>query len=1143
MLERDKIIEYRNRVDEIFKGNSQSITALLRELCGFLSQFYVKDKVVTHIHIRDKQYICKYTIERFLLTRLEVEMNGDLGIIEFWTSAQPDEVFASESQKQTFFHILDYIREYSSKMNKTSIEIEGKDKYESESDTLKFSFYNTLKESLLREYNLRNYYQRDTSFDLMKFRVKEVLLVATLYDSFSIESEGNFSRQIFGEYSRLNLSSPPRITAVSSYKEAYHNLRSKHYDMVIIMAGVNKVISINIAEKIRKHFPYLPIYFLLNNNADISYFKQFKERNLLDHLFVWNGDSRIFLTMIKLLEDKINLENDTRLGDVRVILLVEDSPRYYSRYLPLLYNNVFKQIQRIIDEVVARDEVYKIYALRMRPKILLATNYEEAKAIFDRYREYFLSLITDVEYIKEGKKCRDAGLQLASYVDQNVVAKIPIIIQSSEESFKEIAEKHDFLFINKNSDTLAADINHVIKYHMGFGDFIFRDKQGRELGYRAKNLDQFIEYIKRPHIVPDESIEYHALRNHFSLWLMAQGEVPVAKELAQLNTEDFADYSEIREFLILIAQRIKYEKNKGKIVDFVESELTEPSTIVSLDSGALGGKGRGIAFIHTLIYRYGISELFEDINIRTPATFIIGSDQYDKFLEDNNLRNIAFGKDVDYVELKKAFLNARLTDDLYRKLKKLLKVLHRPLAIRSSGLLEDSLYQPFAGIYETYIVPNAGDERLRLRQLASAIKMVYASVFSPKSRSYIRSINYKIEEEKMAVVIQEVVGQQYGDFYYPHISGVAQSYNFYPFSHIKPEDGYATIALGLGTYVVEGEKAYHFCPRYPKLQNYRLKDLVENSQTHFYAVDLRLRELDFLKGENAGLAKLDIWDAERHGTLKHLASVYDKNGERLIPGTDKPGPRVLDFANILKFNYIPLADTIYRMLNISKEAMGTPVEIEFAVDLKKDHQGRASFYLLQIKPLLGSGDDFNIDVEKLDKDSLILYTDRSMGNGKIDYLKYVLFIPPETFDKSKTEQIAEEIGQINDQMLSRGERYILIGPGRWGTRDKWIGIPVNWGQISNAKVIVETSLENFPLEGSSGSHFFHNVISMNIGYFTVLHDNPGHLLRWDKLQKQKVVYQTDFVKLVEFMQPLVVKMDGKKRIAVIMEKNDKEIFE
>jgi hypothetical protein len=669
---------------------------------------------------------------------------------------------------------------------------------------------------------------------------------------------------------------------------------------------------------------------------------------------------------------------------------------------------------------------------------------------------------------------------------------------------------------------------------MGFGDFIFRDKQGREIGYRARNLDEFIELIKDSNKIPNESIEYHGRRNHFSLWLMAQGEIKVAAELLQVRVEDFANADEIREFLIDLTQRMKDIKNRGKIVNFVENELTNPSTIVSLDSGSLGGKGRGIAFIHSLIYRIGISDLIEGIKLKTPATFIIGTDQYDKFLEKNNLKKLAFDPNTDYETLKRAFLKARLTDDLYRRLKILLHHIHKPLAIRSSGLLEDSLYQPFAGIYETYIVPNSSkDFKKRVHDLVSAIKMVYASVFSPKARSYINSINYNIEEEKMAIVIQEVVGKRFGDYYYPHISGVAQSYNYYAFSNIKPEDGYATIALGLGIYVVEGEKAYHFCPKYPKHQNYRLKDLIENSQTYFYAVDLRPKNIDFLEGENAGLAKLDIWEAERHGSLNHLASVYDPIGERLIPGTDASGPRVLDFADILKYNYIPLASTLTTLLDIAREAMGSPVEIEFAIDLTKDDDNEASFYLLQIKPLLGSVEDFDIDLDKIDKNKLLLYTDRSMGNGKIDYLRYVLYVDPELFNKSRTEEIAEEVGQINDFMQSKGWQYILIGPGRWGTRDKWIGIPVHWGQISQAKIIVETSLRNFPLEGSSGSHFFHNVISMNIGYFTVYQENKEHILRWDILAKQKVIMQKNYVKLVEFPKPLIVKMDGKKRIAII----------
>ncbi len=1134
-----ELVKYKNQIAEIFEDYGHSLNLLLRNLYFLLIKFFPdNERIASHIHIADKDFICKGTPGPNLIVKIEITLNGKTGFLELWTEKNLNEIFANERDEKLFFDTVEIIRQFAKEKPETQIQIESDLDETDESDKLKLSFYQVLQEQLLKEYSHQNYYERDTSFDLMPYKIKEILLIATLYDAFSIESEGNFSRQIFGEYSKLNLSSPPRITAVSSYKDAYINLKQKHYDMIIIMVGLDRETPLNIAKRLRSQFPYIPIYLLLNNNAEISYFLKPKEEKIVDNIFVWNGDSRVFLTMIKLQEDLINADNDTKIGNVRIILLVEDSPRYYSRYLPLLYSNIYRQIQHVIDQVVTQDEVYKIYALRMRPKILLATTYEEAIDIFNRYKKNFLSLITDVEFSKGGEKQKNAGLDLARYVSKNAIAKIPVIIQSSEESYREKAEELDFHFINKNSITLADDINQAIRNHMGFGDFIFRDKEGREIGYKARNIDEFIRLIQDPKKIPGESLKYHAERNHFSLWLTAQGEVTVAAELAQLNTEDFSSEEEIREFLINLTRKMRYKKNKGKIVEFVESELTNPSTIVSLDSGALGGKGRGIAFIHTLIYRYGITKLFEDINIKTPSTFIIGSDQYDKFLELNNLKKIAFDPDTDYETLKKAFLKAHLTDDLIQKLKKMLKVIRKPLAVRSSGLLEDSLYQPFAGIYETYIVPNSHpDDKVRLKQLASAIKMVYASIFSPKARSYISSINYNIEEEKMAVVIQEVVGRKYEDYYYPHISGVAQSYNYYPFSHIKPEDGYATIALGLGTYVVEGEKAYHFCPRFPKLQNYRLKDLVENSQTHFYAVDLKPRDIDFLQGENAGLAKLDIWVAERHGTLKHLASVYDKNGERLIPGIEKPGPRVLDFANILKFNYIPLAETISKMLDIAKEAMGTPVEIEFAVDLTKDENLHASFYLLQIKPLLSGGEDFDIDIDKLDKSKLILYTDKSMGNGKIDYLRHVLYVDPKTFNKSHTEEIAEQVGEINDILLKQGIQYILIGPGRWGTRDKWIGIPVHWGQISNAKVIVETSLKNFPLEGSSGSHFFHNVISMNVGYFTVYHDNPEHILRWDILEKQKVVHQTQYVKLVEFPKPLIVKMDGKKRVAIIEEED------
>ena len=1124
-----RLIEVTSKINEIFERNS-SLNVRLRELCKLMTDFFDDpQKISTYIRLDRNEYFCKGGIQSYRLASVKIKTpEGHTGIFEILSSDPPDKIFNDEEHKREFKTVIQYVQDaFDGKKSKTT------DHEKFNTDDFRISLYSKIEEHHLKDFNYKNFYERDTFHDLMKFKVKEILLIATLYDAFTIESEGNFTQQILGEYAKLNLPSVPRITAVTSYHEAYTKLLTKHFDLIIIMVGIDKESPVKIARKLKRDFSYVPTFLLLNNNLDISFFEKYKtDEGFIDQIFVWNGDTRIFVTMIKLLEDMVNAENDTKVGNTRIILLVEDSARYYSRYLPLLYINIFKQTQRIIEEVVAKDELYKILSLRMRPKVLLASSFEEAKAIFDKYDKYFLSLITDVRFYKNGEKDENAGFELAQYIKEKKKERpIPIIVQSSNLDNKKRAEENGFVFIYKNSDTLARDINHVIKFHMGFGDFIYCHPDGTPTGFVAHNMDEFEELLA---VIPEETLIYHAERNHFSLWLMARGEIHVAEILATIKIDDFYDVEELRKFLIETVKKIKYEKNKGKIVDFIESELGNPSTIVSLDSGALGGKGRGIAFIQTLVYRYDIRGFFPDIKIKTPTTAIIGTDQYDSFLDNNNLRDIVFNSDISYEELKRLFLKARLTDDLVKKLKVLLKHMKRPLAVRSSGLFEDSLMQPFAGIFETYIVPNSHpDLKVRLRQLVNAIKMVYASVFTPKARSYINAINYKIEEEKMAVVIQEVIGNTYEKYYYPHISGVAQSYNYYPYGSIEPEDGYATIALGLGTYVVEGEKAFHFCPKHPKALNFTVKDLIENTQTYFYAVNLQPKRLSLLEGENAGLSKLDIWDAERHGTLKHLASVYDIDNDRLVPGLDKAGPRVLDFADILKYDYIPLASTISTMLDIAKEAMGSPVEIEFAVDLNKDKQGRASFYLLQIKPLLGNSEDYNIELDKVDRDKLLLFTDKSMGNGKIDYLRHVVYVDPKSFDKTKTEEIALEIEQINKFMLSKGWQYILIGPGRWGTRDKWIGIPVHWGQISNSKVIVETSLVNFPLESSSGSHFFHNVISMNVGYFTIQHANSEHILRWDVLDKQKTVRKTNYVRVVEFPKPLIVKMDGKDRIALI----------
>jgi len=981
---------------------------------------------------------------------------------------------------------------------------------------------------LLQTFLNRNNYNRDIYHDLMPFKVKEILLVANLYDAYSIEKEGRFSEHVLGEFYQLSLSTMPRITGVSTEEEVYEQLERKHYDLIIIMMGVDKQYPIELSQKVKEHYSYIPVFLLLNSNTDIALFDQYPEKlTWIDRIFVWNGDSKIFFAMINYLEDKINIENDTKIGITRVILLVEDSPKYYSLYLPMLYNIVLEQTKHIIEDVTT-DELYRILRLKARPKIMLASTYEEAMYVFSKYKDYILCLISDVKFKKDGQINPSAGLKLVQQMRKEI-KDLPIVLQSSGEDNIHKAYELQTAFINKNSETLLQDFRSFITHYLGFGNFIYRDTEGQQIAV-ARSLKEFEDFLAT---IPVESLLYHAKKNHFSMWLMARGEIQVAKILNPAKVTDFKDPESLREYLISVIQHFRNEQNIGKVIPFEETAITDEKNILSLAEGALGGKGRGLAFINTLIYNFDFSVHVPNINIRAPKTSIIGTDEFEYFISRNKLQEVILNEQ-DYEQLKQKFIEGKLTSSLARKLRTIIRKITRPLAIRSSGLFEDSLNQPFAGIFETYIIPNSHpDEDVRLEQLMNAIKLVYASVYSKTARSYIEAINYKIEQEKMAVIIQEVVGNQYGNVFYPHISGVAQSYNYYPFGHMRPEEGFAVCALGLGRYVVEGEKAYRFSPLYPNLEINTPKDQYKASQLKFYAVDLSKHDVNLLEGEEAGLCKLDIDDAEMHGTLKHLASVYSLENNRIIPGISNPGPRVVNFADILKYNFIPLAKTIEVVLDVVKEALGSPVEIEFAVDLNKDRDNKATFYLLQIKPLIGNTADYQVDMTKINQEEILLYSEKEMGNGLIDDVDCVVFVDPDTFNKEKTEEMAREMEKINARMHQENRKYILIGPGRWGTRDKWIGIPVTWPQISNARVIVETSLEGFPLDASSGSHFFHNVTSMNVGYFCVQPEMSGSFIRYDVLKSQENIEKTEYFTIAHFEKPLTVRMDGKKRISVI----------
>ncbi len=982
---------------------------------------------------------------------------------------------------------------------------------------------------LLQKFLNKHNSDRDIYHDLMQYKVREILLVANLYDAYIIEQEGRFFEQVRGEYYQLNLSSAPRITGVSTPEEALEKLQQKHFDMVIVMMGVEKSTPIQLSRIIKQIYHNIPIFMLLNNNSDIALFEDGKKPiTSIDKVFVWNGDSKVFLAMVKYNEDRLNVENDIRIGMVQVILLVEDSAKYYSRYLPILYSIVIEQTQHLIEEVNT-DELYKLLKMRVRPKVLLASNYNEAVTLFNKFQNNLLCLISDVKFEKDGEMDAQAGLKLVKYA-KDTVPNLPTVLQSSDKENAEEAYKLQSTFINKNSETLKQDLQSFINYYLGFGHFIYKDETGRRDIAVARSMKEFQTHLRS---IPEQSLIYHARKDHFSHWLMARGEIQIAKRIKPLKVEDFKSSGSLREYLLDIIEQCIHDKQKGKVINYEESALMDETNVVSLSPGSLGGKGRGLAFINMIINNFDFSELVPDIRIVTPRTSIIGTEEFERFIQNNNLYDEIYGE-PDYERVKELFLAGHLTTTLRKRLKTYLSIIQKPLAIRSSSLFEDSLMQPFAGIFDTFLLPNNHpDINIRLEQLMNAIKLVYASIFSPTARSYFKAVNYKIEEEKMAVILQEVVGKQYDGTYYPHISGVAQSYNFYPYSYMKPDEGFASIAVGLGKYVVEGEKTYRFSPVHPQLEMYTPKELFKNSQVHFYAVDMNKKDLNLLEGEDAGLVKLEIDKSEQHGTLKHCASVYDFNSERTIPGITSAGPRVVNFANILKYDYIPLSKSIEVILDIVSESMGTPIEIEFAIDLNKDKEGHASFYLLQIKPLIKNIIETEINIDKIDNDRLLLFSENGMGNGRNSELQDVIYVDVDKFDKLQTEKIRDEIDQLNTMMANENKKYILIGPGRWGTRDRFIGIPVNWSQISNARIIVEMSMEEFPLDASLGSHFFHNVISMNVGYFSVKHDDLIDYINWDVLKNAELVNETKYLKHVRFDQPLEVVMDGKKRNSLI----------
>jgi len=990
---------------------------------------------------------------------------------------------------------------------------------------------------LLQEVLSKNTTDRDIFHDLMQYRVREILLISTVYDAYIIEQEGKLSELIFREFYQLNISNAPRITSVPSYEKAEAKIKKRSYDLVIIMMGVDKKSPFEISKKIKELKKRMPILLLLNNNSDIKYLAKHEDKlKYIEKLFVWNGDSKIFLAMIKYIEDKINVKKDTKKGMVRVILLVEDSIRYYSRYLPIIYTVVMKQIQNLIEE--ESDEFSKMLRMRARPKILTVSNYDDAVKMYQKYKDYLLCVISDVKYKKNGIIDEKAGIKFIKYVKKRTPT-IPTLLQSSNIFNAPKAFENESSFLYKNSESLHQELKKYFVDNLGFGNFIFRNKEGEEIG-SAHTIEEFEELLET---LPNESIKYHAYKNHFSAWLIARGHIKVAQKLRSQNANSFGSIKKLRASILLPLKKIIYESKKGEIIEFENSRYREDSYITRLAPGSLGGKGRGMAFSSSMVENINFSELIPNISIKIPKTAIIGTHEFEQFIENNKFLDETIYFEKDYLRTKNNFLKAKLTNKLIDKLKKYLKDINRPIAVRSSGLFEDSLLHPFAGVYHTYLLPNTHkDINVRLKQLTDAIKLVYSSIFTETAKNYFEAVDYKIEEEKMAVIIQEVIGEKYDDLYYPHISGVAQSYNYYPFSYMKPDDGIVVLALGLGRYVVEGEKTFRFCPKYPKLEILSTKDQFTASQTDFYAIDLTKNEPNLLKGEDITLVKKTIARAEADKVLNDLASTYDIKNGRVVPGTYTQGPRVINFANTIKYNKYPIAKTVSLILELFKTAMGSPVEIEFAINLKPNKENKATFYILQIKPLIKGEHIFDIKMDEIKKENLVLYTEYCLGNGLIDSIEDIIIVDHDKFDKSKTLDMVNEVEYFNNKFKKLDKKYILVGPGRWGTSDRWLGIPVLWTQISNAKVIVETDLKDFSPDASLGSHFFHNIVSMDVGYFTIKRDSKTNYIDFDKiLENSELVEELKYCKHLKFKKPISIMMDGKQGISLIeIQSNKKE---
>jgi len=966
----------------------------------------------------------------------------------------------------------------------------------------------------------------------MRYKIREILLVSSIYDNYLFEEDGRLYELIREEYQTLNLSQAPELIHVTTGAEALEMLSAEHsFDLIITTMHIEDMHVIKFAQMARQSGINLPIVLLAYDNREKKDLVTNYDTAIFERIFIWNGDYHLLIGIAKYIEDKLNVEEDTKNIGVQSIILVEDNVKFYSAYLPLIYTEIFKQSQRLLKEGV--NLTHKFLRMRARPKILLCTNYEEAWSYYEKYQEYVLGIILDINFKQHGVKDPEAGIKFARSVRAQH-DDIPILLQSSDLGFKEKANQLGVAFLHKNSPRLLHELRDFMLQNLGFGDFIFLTPDCKEV-FRAANLVDLEEALK---IIPDESLVYHASRNHFSKWLKARTEFWLAHKLRPHKVSDFDSVQALRDRLLSSLQNYRSLQQRGIITDFNKETFDPKNSFARIGGGSLGGKARGLGFIDSLITNYGINDKFEGVEISVPSAIVIGTDVFDRFINENKLDQFAF-LEVDDLEMTRKFVAAPIfPKEIIQKLRDFLEITHTPLAVRSSSLLEDSQFQPFAGVYETYMIPNSNaDIEIRLDELLQSVKSVYASTFHKRAKDYMKATSYRLEEEKMAVVVQRLVGAQREQRFYPDFAGVAKSYNFYPVPPQKSTDGIALVALGLGKTVVEGGNTVRFCPHYPKhlMQFFSTKETLKNAQQEFYALDLNGKlEHNPESIEDPLVKRYDLIDSEKDGTLYTVGSTYSQENEGVYDGISREGVRVVTFAPILKHKIFPLPEILDLLLDIGAWGMGTPVEIEFAVNLDVPKGERKEFAMLQMRPMVLSREIEELMIGEINEADLICQSSQVLGNGAINGIYDVVVVDINKFERGKSKEVAMEVSKINSKLLNERKPYLLLGVGRWGSLDPWLGIPVTWDQISGAAVIVEAGFKDFQVTPSQGSHFFQNLTSFRVGYFTVNSIDHLGFIDWDWLNNQSAIEELNYTRHLRFDRPISVRINGHENRGVIL---------